>query len=106
MLLLSLLLCTGPCLVPDEEVGAKTVATVLAVTDPDGYTFEVTEQSRRDGVSKVILNVSNLDVSVDFYEKVLVYVHRHLYMFTLQVQLHGCCSTSFCALRRYGMQSR
>ncbi|CAM9323093.1 unnamed protein product, partial [Phaeothamnion confervicola] len=32
----------GPCLVPDEPVGQKSVATVLRLTDPDGYEMEVT----------------------------------------------------------------
>ena len=55
---------------PDQEVKTKTVATVLKATDPDGYAFEVTEQARRDGVSKVCINVRNLDDSIKFYEEV------------------------------------
>ncbi|KAG5175661.1 Glyoxalase/Bleomycin resistance protein/Dihydroxybiphenyl dioxygenase [Tribonema minus] len=61
----------GPCIIPDEEVGKKTIATVMKVTDPDGYAFEVTERARRDPVSKVCLHVSNLEAAVEFYEKAL-----------------------------------
>lgn len=61
----------GPSLVPDQEVKTKTVATVLKACDPDGYAFEVTEQARQDGVSKVCINVRNLDDSIKFYEEAL-----------------------------------
>jgi hypothetical protein len=101
--------------VPDEEVGAKTVATVLAVTDPDGYTFEVTEQSRRDGVSKVILNVSNLDVSVDFYEKVRACLctttHAQLCILGLSKRTYTCMAAQLqhsvlCTVVLFAMQRR
>eukprot|EP00612_Vaucheria_litorea_P000175 CAMPEP_0171451896 /NCGR_PEP_ID=MMETSP0945-20130129/218_1 /TAXON_ID=109269 /ORGANISM="Vaucheria litorea, Strain CCMP2940" /LENGTH=297 /DNA_ID=CAMNT_0011976449 /DNA_START=127 /DNA_END=1020 /DNA_ORIENTATION=+ len=61
----------GPCMIPDEPITKKSIATVMKLKDPEGYGFEATERVRRDPVSKVCLSVLNLDVSVAFYEKAL-----------------------------------
>ncbi|CAM9139941.1 unnamed protein product [Discosporangium mesarthrocarpum] len=62
----------GPSLVPDEEVGKKTVDTVLRLKDPDGWGFEVLQaRNRRDPVSKVSVKTLNMEDSIEFYEKAL-----------------------------------
>lgn len=61
----------GPCIIPDEPVGKETVEKVAVIKDPNGYTFEVTEEaSRRDPVSKVTLNVLDMEKAIDFYQDV------------------------------------
>ncbi|CAM9437356.1 unnamed protein product [Chrysoparadoxa australica] len=61
----------GPCLVPDEDVKTVSVGTLMTVQDPDGYMFEVHEKSRRDPVAAVMISVTNLEKSIEFYEKAL-----------------------------------
>lgn len=61
----------GPCVVPDEPVGKETKVTVAIIKDPDGYMFEVTQDAdRRDPVSKVSLQVLDMEKAIDFYQDV------------------------------------
>jgi hypothetical protein len=60
----------GPSMVPDEAIGHTSTHTIMKLVDPAGIVFEVTEKQRRDPVSKVSISVTNLDTSIEFYQKV------------------------------------
>lgn len=61
----------GPSIIPDEPVGKETVENMAVIKDPNGYTFEVTEDAnRRDPVSKVSLLVLDMEKTIDFYQDV------------------------------------
>ncbi|CAM9638948.1 unnamed protein product [Sphacelaria rigidula] len=62
----------GPSIIPDEPVGKETVENMAVIKDPNGYTFEVTEDAnRRDPVSKVSLLVLDMEKTIDFYQDAL-----------------------------------
>jgi len=63
-------------LIPDEDEMKQYPVKYGRVADPDGYLVEIVEPSRSSSsltgaTAKVILNVEDLDESIEFYTDVL-----------------------------------
>jgi hypothetical protein len=61
----------GASLIPDEDEMKTLPVSYGKIIDPDGYQVEVPAAARTSPISKIILNVADLDAACQFYTEVL-----------------------------------
>lgn len=61
----------GASLVPDEDEMKRIPVHYGRLSDPDGHSVEVVEGDKVNPVEKFILNVLDLNESVEFYSQIL-----------------------------------